>query len=462
MRKSLGAWVLVLGTACAHVPEKPPKPVAGTSESAQALLDRAEAAYKARDYPGCAGLYLQREGRCEDDDCRAESLYEAASCTALAGQPPQALELVKGAVQRGYFNADHLRLDPELSSLHALPGWGEVLAGVQANRDKAEYPPMPVPVLMAVDTYGSRRVDAKAVRELLGLETGKPFVHSKALFQDKEAELKKRYGLAWAEVSMSYWLDSPTEARAYITADLVDAGDTARLKFLPPPSGHPEDPQGLVARWREYEVKGFEFLQKGELNREKDVSCRVAHCLWGFDHPELAPFEVLFVQKVPGLKDAVVKVLREDANVDSRAAAAFLLAYAGTPEEVVARLVPFIRDPDSGVRNNVLRVLTALQEVADRPLVDVAVVVDALSMPSWTDRNKSLYLLQYLLEDTKPEALKAQRASLIRQLGAPLVTLAQFEQPNIREPAVDILKRLSGEAHDAPEQWKAWLSRQQP
>ncbi|NMO16751.1 hypothetical protein HPC49_06255 [Pyxidicoccus fallax] len=460
MRKSLGAWLFTLGTACAHVPEKPPESAAGEPVSAETLLERAEAAYEARDYPGCAALYRQRVARCGDDDCRAGSHYEAASCLALAGQPAPALEEAKLAVARGYFNAEKLKLDPELASLHALPGWGDVLAAVQTNRDKAEYPPMPVPVLVAVDTYGSRQVEPGDVLALLGVETGKPFVHSRALFQDKAAELRKRYDLAWADVSLSYWLDSPTEARAYITVDLVDTGDTERLRFLPAPKGTPEDPEGLVARWRAYEKRGFELLQRGALNQEEGPACRVAHCIWGFAHPEFAPLEPVLVERVPVLRDAVVKVLREDANPEKRAAAAFVLAYAGTPEQVVASLVPFIRDPDGGVRNNVLRVLTAVQEAADRPLVDVDVVVDAISMPEGTDRSKSLYLLQMLLDDMKPEAVRALRATLIQRLGASLVAHAGFALPHFREPAVLILQRLSGEKHEAPEQWKAWLSRQ--
>jgi HEAT repeat protein len=158
--------------------------------------------------------------------------------------------------------------------------------------------------------------------------------------------------------------------------------------------------------------------------------------------------------------EALTQVLREEADSDKRATAAYLLAYSATPEQTVERLVPFIRDPDSSVRNNVLRVLIATQEQADHPLVDVATVVDALSMPETSDRNKSLYLLKMLLEDLKPEALKAQRAPLIRELGPRLVEMVSLQNPIIREPATEVLKLLSGEAYETPEQWKAWLARQ--
>jgi hypothetical protein len=162
------------------------------------------------------------------------------------------------------------------------------------------------------------------------------------------------------------------------TVDLVDAEDAQRLRFLPVPTGHVEDPEGLLAQ----------------------------------------------------------------------------------SEETVARLVPSIRDPEGPVRNNVLRVLTATQQRADRPLVELATVVDALSMPETSDRNKSLYLLKMLLEDLKPEALQAQRAPLIRQLGSQLVDMASLQHPIIREPATEVLELLSGERHESPGQWKAWLARQ--
>jgi hypothetical protein len=112
------------------------------------------------------------------------------------------------------------------------------------------------------------------------------------------------------------------------------------------------------------------------------------------------------------------------------------------------------------VRNNVLRVVMAIQQKADRPMVDFSMVADALSMPETTDRNKAGALLKALLEDMTPEALKAQRASFIRQVGAPLVAMASLQQPNNREYALAVLQLLSGEKYETAEQWKAWLARQ--
>jgi hypothetical protein len=308
--------------------------------------------------------------------------------------------------------------------------------------------------------YGSRRADAEGVRKLLGFELGKPLVHSKVIFRQKEEALRKQYNLAFARLSYIYFFASEEAGRAYLTVDLVDVEDTQRLRFLPEPSGHPEDPEGLVAQWMAYDAKAVQLLQKGMLNMENGPVCRIAHCAFGFGHPELAAFEPVFVEKVPKAQDALVKVLREEADADKREAAAYLLAYSPTLEQTVERLAPFIRDPNGGVRNGVLRVLTASQEAADHPLVETALVLDALTLPETSDRNKALYLLKMLLDDLKPEALKAQRPALIRQIGSQLVALTAMHQPINREPAVEVLKLLSGEAYETPEQWQAWLARQ--
>jgi hypothetical protein len=459
MRLALGAGLVVLGAGCAHSPEKAAAASQPTAP-AQELSTQANKSYRALDFTACSEQFRLAAEASTDEDSRAESFYDAARCTALKGDPSQAIALLKRSVQSGYYDPETLQFDPDLSSLQAAEGWEEVLAGAKANLAKAPHPPMPVGVLAGIDVYGSRRADPEAVRRLLGLELGKPTVHSFALFHQKEEALRKQYNLAFAQLSYVYFFASEDAGKAFITVDLVDAEDAQRLRFLPEPSGHPADPQGLVAQWQEYEQRAEQLMRKGLLDMEKQATCRVANCFFGFGHPELAHYEPVFAEKVPLEQDALVQVLRQEPDGEKRGAAAFLLAYAATPEKGVQLLVPFIRDPSGGVRNNVLRVMIATQEQADHPLVEVATVVDALSLPQTSDRNKACYLLKMLLDDLKPEQLQAQKAPLVRQLGAQLVTMASMQQPINREPAVEVLQQLSGEHYESPEQWKAWLARQ--
>jgi hypothetical protein len=296
-----------------------------------------------------------------------------------------------------------LELDPELAAARALPGWAAVKARAAENLKHAKTPPLPVPVLAAIDVYGSRRVDPELVRRALGFEVGRPFVRSAVLLRQKEAEIKKLHAFAFVKVSYINYLGGPEAGRCYLTVDLVDAGDEQRVRFLPEPTEQPPDPEGLVARWR-----------------------------------------------APAHLDELAATLRRDKDPKNRAAAAFLLAYANEPAQAVERLTPSIRDPASLVRNNVLRVLGALQKSADRPLLDLAKVVDAVGLPETTDRNKALYVLMGLLEKTPPKDRAAQRGAIVRQAGAALVAMASLRQPNNRDHARGVLELLSGEKHEDP------------
>lgn len=459
MRWMMALSMVALGAGCAHSSKTVAASGPAEGSRVESLTAEAEKAYGALDFTRCAeGFRMSAEAHPAGME-RAEALYRAAGCKSLAGNTQAALEALKLAVQSGYFDVDHLQHNPELASLHTQAPWEGIVARVRANLAKAPEAPFPVPTLVGVDAFGSRKVEEAAVLQVLGLEVGKPLVHSGALFAQREAALRKQYGLAFAKASMTVFFAEEMKGSAFVTVDLVDAEDADRLRFLPEPQGQPADPHGLIARWSEYEQRLMPLQMQGKLDPETS-GCQVAHCIGGFGHPDLAGYEPEFLAQVPRSLDALTAVLREDADEEQRAAAAYLLAYAPTPEETVRRLVPFIRDPDSGVRNNVLRVLTATQETAKVPLVEVATVVDATSLPTTMDRNKSVYLLSYLLEDLSPEALKAQRTGLIQQLGERLVAMAALQQPINRAPAVKVLERLSGEKHETADAWRAWLARQ--
>ncbi|WNG31078.1 hypothetical protein F0U62_48995 [Cystobacter fuscus] len=97
--------------------------------------------------------------------------------------------------------------------------------------------------------------------------------------------------------------------------------------------------------------------------------------------------------------------------------------------------------------------LLATQQQADHPLVDLETMLDALGLPENSDRNKSLFLLMKVLENLKPEQFKAQRASAPAADRAPCCApwpRSSSQQPVIRDPAVEVRKRLSDEATTPP------------
>ncbi|WP_163871089.1 HEAT repeat domain-containing protein [Myxococcus eversor] len=462
MRKSAGlSLLLMMGVGCAHS-SGTSKDVVSTvaARTSQELSQRASKAYDAEDFATCADLRRQAAEAMTDAGLRSEGYYSAARCSAMGGRPDDALTFLKRSAGEGYLSVEQLQFDPELASLRSLPGWTEVVSAVQANLDKADAPPMPLPVLMTIDVSRSRRADAASVIQMLGLEVGKPVVGSRHLLKKRQEALRQRFNLAYAEVGMIAFFAEDLKGQAFASVDLVDAEDSHRLSFLPIPTGHVEDPEGLVAQWLEYDDKVEQLMISGGLNPEQPMTCRVAHCTFGFGHPELAPYEPRFVEKAPAAREALLRVLREDADANRRAAVPLVLGYAGTPEQIIGWLVPFFKDPDSGVRNNVVRAVLAFQEALARPVVDLPVVFEVMTMPSVMDRNKGTYLLEMVLVKLTPDELKARRAEVLQKVGTLLVDMSAYQQPINREPAVKVLRLLSGEDFERPEQWREWLSRQ--
>ncbi len=316
----------------------------------------------------------------------------------------------------------------------------------------------PEPVLAAVDVFGSKLKsdDVIAAAGLtIGMKAGlDDDVFEKALV-DAKARIAAKWDLAFVRVSpISYFGSSPDAGKTFVTIDLVDKGDEARMKFAPEPKGHVKDPGGLIAAWIAYEDQAWKLVNAGEL---KTGECKGGlHCALGFGHDSLRGLEDQFIQGAPARWRALRDVLRKDKDGKRRGAAAFVLAYAGPVDRVVGALVPSIDDPDPLVRNNVVRVLLEIQAHADKPVLPLEPILRALRYPEVTDRNKAAFALQYLVAKD-PDRFRAQ---VLAEDGDLLVAMTALSQPNNHDPAVAILTSLAGKDLGSPAAWKRWVADQ--
>ncbi|HEU4884905.1 MAG TPA: hypothetical protein VFT45_21785 [Longimicrobium sp.] len=126
------------------------------AQAADSLRTEAEAAYRRRDYPASAALYLRLTSMTTPS---ALDLYNAACSAALAGQPARALELLRRALDAGFAEFDLLlERDTDLASLRALPEWGAIAATARERaaaqeRVLAELPSA-APVLRDMESAG--------------------------------------------------------------------------------------------------------------------------------------------------------------------------------------------------------------------------------------------------------------------------------------------------------------------
>src|SRR4029079_3392068 len=126
----------------------------------------------------------------------------------------------------------------------------------------------------------------------------------------------------------------PDAGKTFVTIDLVDRGDEARMAFAAAPSGSIAAPDGMVAEWIASEEKAYDLLGKGELDVGK---CKGGfHCALGFGNPAIAGVEDKLIAEVPTHLTALCDLLRHDRDAKRRAAAAFLLAYGSDRDPVVA------------------------------------------------------------------------------------------------------------------------------
>ncbi|MCY1078233.1 HEAT repeat domain-containing protein [Archangium lansingense] len=328
---------------------------------------------------------------------------------------------------------------------------------------KAEAPQQPssIYVFQGVEVFGSRKIPKEKLLELITLPAPGTELDVQNEKQQKEfvanlMESKKRLTDtgAFAFIRMSVGQDQ--KHRMSVTVDLVDNGDEWRMAFNPEPKGEVADPEGLLAAWSDYLKTFWKLRNEGAVPEWGMGTCRAPMgCYGGFDHPELAPLEQRFIDGVPRNVDALVRVLREDKDSGKRMNALMLLTYLSSPEQMAKAVLPSVRDPDQGVRNEALRRLGSAQEVSKKPgIVPIEPVLEALWYPLASDRNKAGWTLVHIMEVEGT----AHRQQILDKAGEVLVEMASMRSDIDHEPARKVLAQLAGKdfGNDVAA-WRRWF-----
>ena len=138
----------------------------------------------------------------------------------------------------------------------------------------------------------------------------------------------------------------------------------------------------------------------------------------------------------------VLRVLAESRDSGQRADAAQASGYAIRSPAQIAALVAAAFDPDDGVRNNSVRALevlcTAGVEVTGQ--IPAARFIPLLYSVTWTDRNKSTFLLARLTDSRDPAVLKLLHDEAL----GPLCEMAQWKDFSHAQTSLTILGRIAG------------------
>ncbi|MGE4157465.1 MAG: hypothetical protein AB7F75_00025 [Planctomycetota bacterium] len=109
-------------------PEPAPEnaPVIPTDRQLMDMFEAADKLYGEKKYIEAAAMYAASSQLLS---IRANALYNAACCFALAGEKAKAVEALRRAISVGYNNYEHLKSDPDLDSIRSMPEYIELLKG---------------------------------------------------------------------------------------------------------------------------------------------------------------------------------------------------------------------------------------------------------------------------------------------------------------------------------------------
>ena len=140
--------------------------------------------------------------------------------------------------------------------------------------------------------------------------------------------------------------------------------------------------------------------------------------------------------------EAIQNVLKNAASPDERRAASMLLGYATRSSSQISALTDAILDQDETVRNNAIRAISVIARTdpfAIRAFPSDKVIA-LLASGKWTDRNKSVLLLEELTRNRDPKLLKA----IDRGARVSLIECANWTNPPHAYAARIILGRIGG------------------
>jgi hypothetical protein len=291
------------------------------------------------------------------------------------------------------------------------------------------------PTIDAIDFYGLHKVPESKVRQVLGAREGGPFPASKG---ETEERLDDISGVVESHLEAVCCVRGKT-----ILYVGIEERGAPHFELREPPDGELVLPEEITTTYRRFLEASSAAARRGSTDEDLTRG-----------HSRMADPTTRAVQDMfPALaKDHLVElrnVLRNAADEEQRATAAYVIAYAPKKKEILNDLQFALSDQDAGVRYNAAKGLVALA-VLQRldPQSDVKVeatwFIEMLNSLSWTDRNRALIILQTLTERSNPEAIDQLRE---RALPA-LIEMARWKTLEHALPAYILLGRVAGWSED--------------
>ena len=303
------------------------------------------------------------------------------------------------------------------------------------------------PRVGSIEIYGARKVSIQKIKIALGARPGDLLPAR----EDAEDRIDQLSGVLAARVEAAC-----CEAHGSTTLYVgVQERGSPHVEYHASPTGEVTLPAALADKYRAL----LNTVSDSIRGRNNDEDLTNGYSLMAdADCREIQQSLIPLVEQNLNLIDRVV---RESADPDQRAAAAYLLQYAPrsprTSKTMVNALQWALRDQDDNVRDSAMRALKAVSIGAklhpDQQIrIEPTWYVELLNSVVWSDRRNAARELVELTQDHNPDTL-----ALIRERALPSVLeMARWHDLNHALPAFILAGRVAG--LDEKQIQDAWLS----
>jgi hypothetical protein len=287
-----------------------------------------------------------------------------------------------------------------------------------------------VPRIDVIDFYGLHKTAEAKVRESIGVKEGDPLPASKG---DAEERLDSIPGVAESHLEAVY--DSK---KMILYAGLEERG-APHFDIREAPEGDMRLPEAISKEYRNF-VETAAAAARSNIVAE-DLTQGHARSADAETRKIQDRFPLFATDHLAELRD----VLRNSADEDQRAIAAYVIGYAPNKRDVINDLQNALKDADAGVRANATRSLVAIAVLAKLdPKQGIKVsptwFIEMLNSLSWSDRNRAVGALMVLTDQPDPSILEQIRDRSLQSL----IDMARWKTLAHALPPYLLLGRIAG------------------
>ncbi len=219
----------------------------------------------------------------------------------------------------------------------------------------------------------------------------------------------------------------------------IEEKGAPHFNYRPPPSGEVQLPAQIAPIYARFLGAVAAAGQKGPVSEDLTRG----HSF--MSDPRVRALQEAFVDIATTYPTELRNVLREGANEEQRAMAAYIIGYAPNKMRVVNDLQYALQDPDDTVRNNAMRSLAAFAVLKQKdPTVEMKIepiwLVALLNSLVWGDRHTAAVTLVTITENRDADTL-----SLIKERAMPaLAEMAAWKTLAHALPAYILMGRAGG------------------